>query len=240
MSHLRGFYVRRLITIVGLFASLAGPLAAQAHAQSPAPAAPPAASDDSSASPIDGVAARIEDDVILESEVRELAAFQVLSDGQAKPRNELIRELADQWIVRGEANTAKFAFPSADEIENAYRQFVKQFPSPEEFQKRLTAADLTEAAVKRILAQQLYLAHFLEYRFRAAAHIDDQEVEKYYNDEFVPQLKARNETVPPLEDVEDTIREVLVQRAINDRAEKWLEDTRQRLRIDIVSDRSGS
>ena len=115
---------------------------------------------------------------------RELAAFQVLSDGQAKPRNELIRELADQWIVRGEANTAKFAFPSADEIENAYRQFVKQFPSSEEFQKRLNAADLTEAAVKRILAQQLYLAHFLEYRFRAAAQIDDQEVEKYYNDEF--------------------------------------------------------
>ena len=134
--------MRRLITIVGLFASLAGPWAAQAHAQSPTPAAPPAASDDSSASPIDGVAARIEDDVILESEVRELAAFQVLSDGQPKPRNELIRELADQWIVRGEANTAKFAFPSADEIENAYREFVKQFLT-EEFQKRLTAADLT-------------------------------------------------------------------------------------------------
>ena len=230
----------RIISIIGLFASLAGPWAARAHAQSPTPAAPPPVSDHSAALPIDGVAARIEDDVILESDVHELAAFQVLSDGQSKPRNELLRELADQWIVRGEANTAKFAFPSADEIENAYRQFVKQFPSPEEFQKRLAAADLTEAAVKRNLAQQLYLAHFLEYRFRAAAQIGDEEVEKFYNEEFAPQLKARNEKVPPLDDVEDTIREVLVQRAINDRAEKWLEDTRQRLRIDIVSDRSGS
>ena len=124
--------------------------------------------------------------------------------------------------------------------DGADRQFVKQFPSLEEFQKRLAAVDLTEAAVKRILAQQLYLAHFLDYRFRAAAQIDNKEVEKYYNQEFAPQLKARNETVPPLDDVEDTIREVLVQRAINDRAEKWLEDTRQRLRIDIITDRSSS
>jgi len=232
--------VQRIIPMIGLLAFLAGPRAMQTHAQSPTQTAPPDASKDLAALPIDGVAARIEDDVILESEVRELAAFQVLSDGQAKPRNELLRELADQWIVRGEANTAKFPFPSADEVENAYRQFVKQFPALEEFQKRLAAVDLTEAAVKRILAQQLYLAHFLDYRFRAAAQIDSKEVEKYYNQEFAPQLKARNETVPPLDDVEDTIREVLVQRAINDRAEKWLEDTRQRLRIDIITDRSSS
>ena len=232
--------MQRIISMIGLLAFLAGPRAMQTHAQSSTQAAPPDASRDLAALPIDGVAARIEDDVILESEVRELAAFQVLSDGQAKPRNELLRELADQWIVRGEANTAKFPFPSADEVENAYRQFVKQFPSLEEFQKRLAAVDLTEAAAKRILAQQLYLAHFLDYRFRAAAQIDDKEVETYYNEEFAPQLKARNETVPPLDDVEDTIREVLVQRAINDRAEKWLEDTRQRLRIDIITDRSSS
>jgi hypothetical protein len=90
------------------------------------------------------------------------------------------------------------------------------------------------------LAQQLFLAHFLDYRFRAAAQVDDKEVEKYYNEEFAPQLKARNEPVPPLEDVEDTIREVLIQRAINDRAEKWLDDTRQRLKIDVVDDRSPS
>lgn len=228
----------RVILILGSLALLAGPRAWRAGAQSASPSKSPA--QDSSTIPVDGIAARIEDDLILESEVRELGAFQILSDGKAKPRDVLIRELADQWVVRGEANAAKYPFPSADEIENAFQQFVKQFPSSEEFHKRLAAADLTEAAVKRILAQQLFLAHFLDYRFRAAAQVDDKEVEKYYNEEFAPQLKARNEPVPPLEDVEDTIREVLIQRAINDRAEKWLDDTRQRLKIDVVDDRSPS
>jgi hypothetical protein len=222
----------RSIVFLGFLALLGGSPAMQAQAQSSSQSEQPEPAKDSSAIPIDEIAARIEDDIILESEVHELGAFQILSDGKSKPRDVLIRELGDQWVVRGEANAAKYPFPSADEIENAYQLFVKQFPSSEEFHKRLAAADLTEAGVKRILAQQLYLAHFLDYRFRAAAQVDDKEVEKYYNEEFAPQLKARNEPVPPLEDV--------VQRAINDRAEKWLDDTRQRLKIDIVNDRSPS
>jgi hypothetical protein len=34
--------------------------------------------------------------------------------------------------------------------------------------------------------------------------------------------------------VEDTIREVLVQQAISDRSAQWLDDTRSRLKIDVV------
>jgi hypothetical protein len=189
---------------------------------------------------VDGVAARIEDDILTESEVQELGAFQQLVDGQRKPRLDLIRELADQWVIRGEANTAKFSHPPAEAVDRAYDQFVKQFPSPEEYQKRREASGLTEAGVRRMLREQLYLASFLDYRFRPAAQVDDKQIETYFNDEFAPQLKARGEAIPALDDVEDTIREVLVQRAIHDRATKWLDETREHLKIDIVSQGSAS
>ncbi|MGC1637278.1 MAG: hypothetical protein WA744_17625, partial [Candidatus Acidiferrales bacterium] len=68
----------------------------------------------------------------------------------------------------------------------------------------------------------------------------DEQVEAYYHDEFAPQLKARNQPVPPLDDVDDTIREVLIQRAINERSTKWLDDSRDALRIDVMSQGSGS
>src|ERR1700689_4023120 len=109
-----------------------------------------------------------------------------------------------------------------------------------EFQKRRVAAGLTEAAVRRMVAQQLYLSRFIDYRFRPEAQVSDEQVEAYYRDEFSPQIKARNETVPSLDDVDDTIREVLIQRAISDRAAKWLSDSRDRLKIDIVARGSGS
>jgi len=227
--------MRRVIFIFVLFAALPGRGAAQtAGHEQPFSELPPANAGEG-ARTVDGVAARIEDDILTESEVRELAAFQQLVDGHAKTRSELIRELADQWIVRGEANTAKFPRPTPADVDRAYAELVKQFPSPEEFQKRCSIAGLTEAAVRRMLEQQLYLSHFIDYRFRTSAQVSDQQVETYYRDEFAPQLKTRGQPVPTLEDVEDTIREVLIQRAISERAAKWLDDTREHLKIDVDS-----
>jgi hypothetical protein len=208
-------------------------------AQDPAPSPTVAPPDAPATAPggqvVDGVAARIEDDIILESEVRELGAFQKLVDGKEKPRDELIRELADQWVVRGEIETARYPAPSAADVDRAYSQLAAQFGSLEEFAKRCAGVGLTEAAVRRMLQQQLYLSRFLDFRFRPAAQIDSKQIEAYYNDQFVPQLKAKNESVPPLDDVDDTIREVLIQQAISDRSAQWLDDTRSRLKIDVVA-----
>ena len=134
-----------------------------------------------------------------------------------------------------EAITARYAQPSAADVDRAVAEFEKQFPSPEVFQQRCAEVGLTPAAIRRLISQQLYLSRFIDYRFRPAAQISDQQVEDYYNKEFVPQLQARNEKVPPLDDVDDTIREILVLRAIQARADKWLADTRDRVKLDIVS-----
>lgn len=235
--------MRRALLIFGFSAALVPFSPAPAFAQlppGPGPQASPSASSDKGATRIDGVAARIEDDIITESEVQELAAFQKLVDGESKPRQELLRELIDQWMIRNEATAAKYAQPSAADVDRAYSEFVKQFPSPEEFEKRCLVAGLTETAVRRIVAQQLYLSRFIDYRFRPSAQVSDEQVEAYYKDEFAPQLKARKQPVPSLDDVEDTIREVLIQRAINERATKWLNDSRDALQIDTMSPGSGS
>jgi hypothetical protein len=238
----------RLIFIFLLVGCAPGVIAsstfAQTHSGTGSSASSPGSASSSGASAsnaadgqtVDGIAARIEDDIITESEVRELGAFQELVDGKPKPREEVIKELADQWIVRGEAALAAFPQPSKDDVERAYQQLLKQFPSPQEFHDKCSALGLTEAAVRRILAQQLFLSRFIDYRFRPAAQVDEAQIETYYHDEFAPQLEAKHDAVPPIEDVEDTIREVLVQRAISDRATKWLDETRSNLRIDIEHD----
>jgi hypothetical protein len=226
--------MQRLILILATVAWLAGPSAKTGLAQAQPPAADPPAAN-LAGQPIDGVAARIEDDILTDSEVNELAAFQQLVDGKSKSRDELIRELADQWIVRGEADASKYPQPKAGDVDLAYQQLAAQFSSPAEFEKRCTAVGLSEAAVRRMLEQQIYLSRFLDYRFRPAAQVDEKQIQDYYNDEFAPQLKEHGEKVPPVDDVEDTIREVLVQRDIDTLAKQWLDDTRDRLKIDIMS-----
>lgn len=222
------------LAFAGLVVTLFSPRAICQNSQSrlDPPSPPPAAS--SGPPVIDGIAARIEDDIITESEIRDLAAFQKLVDGKSKDRAELIRELADQWIVRNEARASKFPAPSEEEISRALEQFTKQFPSDEDFASRCKNAGLTVAAVRGIVSEQLLLSRFIEFRFRPAAQVTPAEIQSYYNDEFAPQLTARGEAVPPLEDVEETIQEVLIQREISARASKWLDETRDRLKLDVL------
>jgi hypothetical protein len=213
----------------------------QACAQiQPAAASPTTSASARPSNRIDGVAARIEDDIITESEVRELGAFQQLVDGKPETRDQILRELADQWLIRSEAIATQYAQPSAADVERAYAEFVKQYPSTEVFQQKCAAAGLSDAAVRRLIQQQLYLSRFIDYRFRPAAQVSDQQVADYYRDTFVPQLQARHVEIPPLDDVDDTIREVLIQRAISDRETKWLDETRGRLKIDLMSQDGGS
>jgi len=226
--------MRRLLLILGCSALLVGLPSNIARAQSAGSASPSAPSADISRS-VDGIAARIEDDILTESELRELAAFQELVDGQAKPRADLMRELEDQWIANGEAQAAKYPKASQDDVDRTYALLVARFPSQDKFGARCAAVGLTEAEIRRMLAKQLYLSRFLDYRFRPAAQVDQQQIETYYNDEFVPQMKSRGQPVPPLDEVEDTIREVLVQRAISDLSAQWLDETRARLKIDILT-----
>lgn len=225
---------RSLILALAMFAAL--PIAG---AQQNPPIAPPS-TENTGVQTIDAIAVRIDTGIITESEVRELTDFQMLVDGTAKPRDEAIRELTDQWIVQGEADTAHFAHPSDQDIDKAYEELVKQFPSQAAFDQRCTQAGLSQDAVRRQLAQQLYLSRFLDFRFRPAAEVTDADVQKYYDEQFAPQLKAKGEAVPPLDEVQDKIREVLVQRDITDRANQWLDDTRSRLEIDVLAAPGGA
>jgi hypothetical protein len=224
---------RALFIFVLLASAGVAPGGTALRAQNPAPAT-------ADSQGIDAIAVRVGTDVITDSEVRELASFQQVVDGQAKPRDEVIRELTDQWIVRGEADTAKYPQPSDQEVDRAYAQLAKQFGGPQEFAKRYASIGLGEPAVRRQLKLQLYLSRFLDYRFRPEVNVDDAAIQDYYDKEFAPQLKARGANVPALPDVHDTIREVLVQRAIDDRAKQWLNDSRSGLAIDVLPEGPGS
>jgi hypothetical protein len=188
---------------------------------------------------VDAIAARIEDDIITESEVRELSAFQVLVEGHAKPRNKVIGELIDQWIIRTEANAALFPHPADVEVNRELERLQQQFKSPEALNARLREIGLDERAVRRLLRQELFLARFLDYRFRPTEQVDQKQIEDYYHQELAPQLAARSQPVPPLKEVENQIREVLIQQEINDRATRWLDDSKSRLKIDVSPGGSG-
>lgn len=199
------------------------PVAAQGSAPAPRPS-----------ETVDRIVARVEGDIILLSEARELAAYQQLVDGHSKSQEELIGALIEQWVVRSEAQESRFPLPPAEDVDAESSHIESSFPSAQAYHERMAAVGLTPQALRRIVEQQLYLERYLDYKFRPAIQIDDDALTKYYQDELSAALRARGQTPPPLDDVRDRIREVLMQRGINERANSWFEETKSRLQVEIT------
>lgn len=182
---------------------------------------------------VDRIVARIEGDIITLSEVRELSQFQQLVEGRSASEDRLVAQLVEQWIVYAEAGAARFPRPSPTEVDREIERLQEQFASSDAFRDRLRELGLSTGAVRRLVERQLYLARYLDYKFRPAVQVDTAAVEKFYREELVQKLTARGQAAPPLETVQEQIRELLTQREISERASHWLEETRSRLRIEL-------
>jgi hypothetical protein len=180
---------------------------------------------------LDQIAARVEGEVILLSEVRTLSRYQTLVDGKAESDAAILDRLIDQWIVRNEADSARFPHPAEVEIVQGVEHLEASFASPEEYQARKKQSGLSDKEIQRMVAEQLYLSNYLDSRFRPAVQVDAKQVEDFYQQAVVPRAKARNQAPPPLDASREYIQEALVQRGINEQAEVWLKESRARLHV---------
>jgi len=181
---------------------------------------------------IDRIAARVENDVILLSDVRELSRYQLFVDGKAQSDAQILDLLIDQWIVRNEAGISRIAQPSDEEVERSIARLKHSFGSAEEFENRKKQNGLTNEDVHRMLKLQLYLSNYLDTRFRPSIQVDDKAIEDFYQTRVVPRALSRSQTPPTLDAARDFIQEALVQLAINEQSNKWLKESRTRLRME--------
>jgi hypothetical protein len=181
---------------------------------------------------IDRIAARIENDIILLSDVRELSRYQLFVDGKAESDRAILDRLVDQWIVRNEAKAAMFPQPSDEDVNRSLRRLKRSFSTPEEFEERKKQSGLTDEDILRMLKSQSYLSNYLDTRFRPSIQIDEQAIEDFYNTRVVPRAESRGQTPPTIEAAHDFIQEALVQRAIDVQADKWLKESRARVHVD--------
>src|SRR6202158_4463270 len=188
---------------------------------------------------LDQIAARIENDSILLSEVRTLGRYQQFVDGKAESDAAILDRLIDQWIVRNEAETARFPHPADVEIAHGVEHLQASFASPEEYQARKKQSGLSDKEIQRMVAEQLYLSNYLDSRFRPAVQVDAKQVEDFYQQAVVPRAKARNQAPPPLDASREYIQEALVQRGINEQADIWLKESRARLHVQKFLKESG-
>jgi hypothetical protein len=181
---------------------------------------------------IDRIVGRIENDIILLSDLRALGRYQQLVEGKAESDTQILDRLIDQWIVRSEADTAQFPRPSDTDIAAGVERVQKSFTSVGEYETRKQQVGLTDAEIKTMIAAQLYLGNYLDSRFRPSAKVEPKDVQEFYEKAVVPRAQERGQAAPSLDTARDYIHEALIQRSINEQADRWLSESRGRLRVE--------
>ena len=180
---------------------------------------------------VDRVIARVEEEVILQSDVEQLARYQVLVDGKSESEAQILDRLIDQWIVRKEAEASHFTPVSGADVERGMLRLERSFAKKEDFEAQRAKAGISESELKEIVTAQAYLSNYLDSRFRPTVQVNEQEIQDFYNQAVIPRAKARGQEPPSFDAARDLIQEVLIQRGINEQADKWLKESRTRLSI---------
>lgn len=181
---------------------------------------------------LDRIVARVETDIILLSEVRALERYQLFVDGKSETDEQVLDRLIDQWIVRNEAKAALFAQPSDNDVKRSLERLKRSFSSAEEYEERRKQSGLTDDDIERMTRALLYLSSYLDSRFRASIQIADKDIEEFYKTRIIPRAESRDQTPPTLDAARGFIQEALVQRAINEQSDRWLKESRARLRVE--------
>jgi len=185
---------------------------------------------------IDRIAARVENDIILLSDVRHLGRYQMLVDGKSETEPQLLDRLIDQWVVQNEADASRFPRPTDAEIDQGVAALKKSFPSLEEYEERRKQSGLSEQQVRDKIATQTHLTNYLDSRFRPSVQVDATAIEDFYNSAVLPRAKARGQEPPSLEASRDVIQEALIEQSIDAQAEQWLKESRSRIHVERLLD----
>lgn len=198
---------------------------------------------------LDRVVAVVDGHAILASEWDEALRYEcfqshrVISEITAAERQATLQRLVDQRLIEDEMKIEGSHPASAEEVERKVAQMREQISrdrkpaSPgqrgADWEEALAQFGFSPAEIEEHVARELNVLRFVDRRFRPTIQIEPAEIERYYQETLMPQLQKAGAADPPLAEVANQIRELLLQKALDEQLNHWLQSLRQQRRIQI-------
>jgi hypothetical protein len=194
-----------------------------------------------SAQVVDRMIAVVNKRVILESELDQNARVEFLMAG--KPLEQLTQgekdavldRLIDRSLLEQQIARTEMVEPAPEELAARLAEVRKQLPgaqTDEGWRKVLHDYELSQQDIEENLKSQIRILRFVDMRFRGLVRVEATDVEAYYRDKLVPQLRAEGASEPPLAQVSAKIENILVEQGIDQMLERWLETLRGQAHIE--------
>lgn len=187
---------------------------------------------------VDRIVAVVDQEPILDSQVRQVIELGLVERGAdegplAFERRVLARLVAQRLRYQ---EVVRFGFPgvSVPAIEAAVEEVRARFESPRAWQRYLEQAGTTEVELSRIVARQLAVLEYVDQRLGPRVFVGLEDIRTFYQEELLPEMASQGVRAPPLEEVRETIRELLRERRLNEEIDRWTEDLRRNADVEIL------
>lgn len=201
----------------------------------------------STAVPLDRVVAVVNREVILSSDIDDDIQLSVLDPAPGErgvpTRQHALEELISRVLIQQQIRREDLPAiqPSSAEVAARVEEIRKQLPAcvrahcstDAGWRQFLAVHGLTQARVELYLRNRVEILRFIEQRFRQGIQISEQQIESYYYDTLLPQYPA-GATVPPLNQVQSRIQEILLEQQVNELFDNWLDNLRKEGNVEIL------
>ncbi|HKP87734.1 MAG TPA: hypothetical protein VJZ26_16655 [Blastocatellia bacterium] len=146
--------------------------------------------------------------------------------------------MIDQRLIEQEARRIPGSQITQDEINKKRTELINLFGSESVFRPRVEAVGLTPQKIDELIRDMIRVERFIDFRFRSFVFVTEQEINKYYDERFAPEIRRQGQVPPPLDatlnnrvTVRESINSILKQEKINQEIDAWLKATRERADI---------
>jgi len=194
---------------------------------------------------VDRVVAVVNQDVVTLSDLQWLVDFRGFqvpenSEEQLALFREVLAQLINQRLITSETSRTPFIRVTEKELESFFATYKTRFQTEDEYGEALEKMRMAETDLLRILEAQIAVNKFVQLRFEPFVIVLPNEIQEYYDGEYASDLAEENQVAPPLEVVEETIRQILTVRKTNAQLERWIQTARSSARIHILLSREPS
>ena len=190
---------------------------------------------------LDRLVATVNGHSILQSDWNDELRYECFVSGRVQrdltpeERRAAFERLIDQELLREQMTATDFKPASAEQITEEVGEVKKQYAlehKGESWSDALANSGMTEAEITSHVTIELNSLRQVDARFRPTIQIDSGAIQEYYRKELLPKLPPGQQV--SLQEATPKIRELLIQKKINELLGTWLETLRAQAQIHIV------
>jgi len=194
---------------------------------------------------LDRVAAIVNGDLILESDVEaesRFAAFQPFNEAKPVSRDELVDRLIDRAVILQQMALQPEPPITDAQVDAELATLRKAIPKCAAYhcetdpgwQKFVADQGFTLGEVEERWRQRMEVLRFIEERFRMGIRIEQAQIDDYYRKTMLPAYKKENMTAPAEASIASHIQEILLQQQVDKLLDDWLASLRAQGSVNIL------